>query len=229
MGWVQGGGIFLIFLGLIPSEAFASWQWANFLVSQVPAGKKPLMINLDETAVCMFQGTARGTIMVGKKRKREQPIQRVNRASRRTYLTHVAIICDNPSYQKYMPQMVIGNEHTLLVRDMGGYHEHRPDNFTLVRQKSAWMNVPLMCSIVEKLRAALAPFAAKVQPILLMDAAKVHWAPAVMNACQRKGIWPLPVPARLTTPPWASEPEPKNPVTYMVKEWTPQGPPSPRK
>ena len=72
----------------------------NYLVRQVPAGKKLLLINLDETAVCLWQGDQRGTVLVSKKRKREEPIQRVNRATRRTYLTHVAIVCDTPSYQK---------------------------------------------------------------------------------------------------------------------------------
>ena len=169
----------------------------------MPAGKKALLINLDETAVCLFQGTGRGTVVVGKKRKRDLPVQRVNRAIRRTYLTHAALICDNPLYQKHLPQVVVGNEHTLLVRDMPGLQPRCPRNFTLIRQKSAWNNVPLMCSLVGKLAAALAPYASKVQPILLMDAAKLHWAPAVMNACRRKGVWPIPVPAKLT---WLLQP-----------------------
>ena len=99
------------------AEGFASWQWVNYLISKVPTGKKPLLINMDETAVCLFQGTGRGTIIAGKKRKRGrgEPVQLVNRATRRTYLTHVAFICDQPLYQKYMQQIVIGNEHTLLV------------------------------------------------------------------------------------------------------------------
>ena len=187
------------------AEAFASWQWVNYLINKVSAGKKPLLINMDETAVCLFQGTGRGTIIAGKKRKRGrgEPVQLVNRATRRTYLTHVAFICDQPLYQKYMPQIVIGNEHTLLVRDMPELQRNRPSHFTLIRQKSAWNNTQLMCTIVDKLWMALAPFAAKVQPILLMDAAKLHWAIAVMNKCKRRGIWPLPVPAKLT---WLLQP-----------------------
>ena len=130
-------------------------------------------------------------------------MQRVSRASRRTYLTHVAFICDHPFYQKYLPQVVIGNEHTLLMRDLPTLQERCPGNFTLVRQKSAWNNGQLMCQIVQKLRIALAPFAAKVQPILLMDVVKLHWTPAVMNKCQSDGIWPMPVPAKLT---WLLQP-----------------------
>ena len=188
---------------VVPGEAFASWQWLNHLVSKVAAGKKALIINMDETAVCLYQGTGKGTVMAGKKRKRDGPVQRVNRATRRTYLTHVAFICDNPFYQKLLPQIIIGNEHTLLVRDMPELQRHCPGRFTLIRQKSAWNNAQLMCTIVERLWAALAPFATKVQPILLMDAAKLHWASPVMNKCSRRGVWPLPVPAKLT---WLLQP-----------------------
>ena len=158
---------------------------------------------MDETAVCLFQSTRRGTVLVGKKRKRDQPTQKVSKATRRTYLSHVAMICDSPFFQKFLPQVVIGNEHTLLVRELRGLQAECPKNFTLVRQKSAWMNVHLMCTVVEKLRAALAPYASKVQPILLMDAAKLHWAPAVMSACRRNGVWPVAVPAKLT---WLLQP-----------------------
>lgn len=191
------------FVKLNPVQAFASWQWLNYLLSKVPAGKKALVINVDETAVCLFQGTGKGTIMAGKKRRRDGPVQRVNRATRRTYLTHVAFICDNPFYQKFLPQVLIGNEHTLLVRDMPELQRKCPGHFTLLRQKSAWNNKQLMCTIVEKLARALAPFAAKVQPILLMDVAKLHWAPPVVNICERKGVWPMPVPAKLT---WLLQP-----------------------
>ena len=110
----------------------------------MPAGKKALIINMGETAVCSYQGAGNGTIMAGKKRKRDGPVQRVNRATRRTYLTHVAFICDYPFYRKLLPQIIIGNEHTLLARDMPELQRHGPVRFTLIRQKSAWNNVQLM-------------------------------------------------------------------------------------
>ena len=184
-------------------KAFASWQWFNHLVGQVPAGKKPLIINLDETAVCLFQGTERGTVIVGKKRKREEPVQRVNRAARRTYVTHVALICDQPAYQQYLPQIIIGNEHTFLARDMEELRRRCSGHIVLVRQKSAWNNAALMVKIVEQLWASLTPFAAKVQPILLMDTVRLHWTPAVLNRCAKRGVWAVPVPAKLT---WLVQP-----------------------
>ena len=44
-------------------QAFASWQWSNYLTSKVPAGKKALITNIDETAVCLFQGARRGAML----------------------------------------------------------------------------------------------------------------------------------------------------------------------
>ena len=45
------------------SQAAAVWQWWSFLKGQVPAGKTILRVNVDETSVCLFQGTAKGTVM----------------------------------------------------------------------------------------------------------------------------------------------------------------------
>ena len=56
--WIRFGSDFrLVF------EAFASWQWFNYLARKVPAGKKALITNIDEMAVCFFQGTRRGAML----------------------------------------------------------------------------------------------------------------------------------------------------------------------
>ena len=43
-------------------EAVASWQWWNYYESQIPTAKTPLRINMDETAVCLFQGAGAGAM-----------------------------------------------------------------------------------------------------------------------------------------------------------------------
>ena len=72
-------------------EAAAFWQWANYCASRVPAGRRQLRINFDETAVCLYQGHARGNIFLA---KTDQTRQNVPRWKRRAYLTHVAFACD---------------------------------------------------------------------------------------------------------------------------------------
>ena len=56
--WTRIGSDFRVFF-----EAFASWSWFNYLASKLPAGKKALITNIDETAVCLFQGARRGAML----------------------------------------------------------------------------------------------------------------------------------------------------------------------
>ena len=43
-------------------QAFAAWQWWQYCCGELPAGKAPLRINLDETPVRLFQGGGKGWI-----------------------------------------------------------------------------------------------------------------------------------------------------------------------
>ena len=56
--WIRIGSDFRVVF-----EAFASWPWFNYLTSKVPAGKKALITNIDETAVCLFQVARRGAML----------------------------------------------------------------------------------------------------------------------------------------------------------------------
>ena len=73
----------------------------------------------------------------------------------------------------------------------------------LVRQKSAWNNSALFVMILKALAAVLTPYLDELQPVLLMDACKVHSTQAVLQACWAGNLWPVLVPARLT---WLLQP-----------------------
>ena len=181
------------------------WQWFNFAASQVPPLKEPLRINLDETSVCLYQGDAKGTVMCSRKRQRGGggPVQRVGRHKRRTCLTHIALICDRPAVQVLLPQVLIGNCSTFLVRDWARMNAERPRNVYLLRQKSAWNNKGVMKQVIHLLGQALRPLAARFQPILLMDACRVHLHPGVARSCAAAGVRLVIVPAKLT---WLLQP-----------------------
>ena len=183
---------------------FSSWQWWNYCCGQIPEGKAALRINLDETSVCLFQGDQKGNVFVGKKRRREgQPAQRIPRKRRRTCLTHVAFVCDRSDLQPLLPQVIIGNEATLPARAMARLRSLCPANVYLVRQKSAWNNSTLCSVIVRWLALALRPHIANLQPVLFLDAVRLHTTPSVVLACNRAGIWVLVVPAKTT---WLLQP-----------------------
>ena len=79
---------------LAPSsaKALASWQWFNYVAGAVQRGRRLLRINVDETAICLFQGGGRGNVFL---KKAEDCHQHASLSQRRTYLTHVAFICDD--------------------------------------------------------------------------------------------------------------------------------------
>ena len=197
-------------------QACAAWQWYNYAESQVPSGKLPLRINLDETSICLFQGDVKGTVFVSRKRKRRffedvpeqpdripEPVQRVGRKQRRTCLTHVGIVCDNPAVQPRLPQIIIGNCATFLLRDWARLNAVCPANVVLIRQQSAWNNAGLLKRIVALLHAALLPFYDRYQPILLMGACRVHLKESLAHWRAARMLWLVIVPAKLT---WLLQP-----------------------
>ena len=186
-------------------QAHAVWQWYNSCAARVPRGKQPLRINLDETSVRLFQGGGKGTIACKKRRDRpsEEPHEQASRAKRRTCLTHVAFICEKPEIQPLLPQVIVGNHATFLVRDLAALQAAAPPNVHLVRQKSAWNNQQLMCRIINMLGLALRGYLAEWQPILLLDCSRVHLHAMVFNRCLANNIWPIVVPAKLT---WLLQP-----------------------
>ena len=186
-------------------QAAAAWQWFNHLASRAPAGKSILRINIDETSVCLFQGTGKGTVFYSKKRQGPdaEPTQPASRNKRRTCLTHVAIICDNPRLQPLLPQYIIGNSQTFLQRDWPALLAAAPGNVVLIRQKSAWNNVTLFVQILHRLGTLLRPYLLSCQPVLLLDACRLHCARPVLQACLRSHLWLVFVPAKLT---WLLQP-----------------------
>ena len=182
-------------------EALTRWQWHNHLCSAVPSGKRVLLVNLDETAICAFQGDVKGNVLVA--RKTMAAAQRVSHGERRRFLTHVALLCDDPTVQKLLPRFLIGNEHTILAGGLGALRARCPPNVRLIRQRTAWVTTPLICQVVRALAAALAAHRGTVQVVLAFDACRAHVATPVFTACAAVNIWPLVVPARMT---WLLQP-----------------------
>jgi hypothetical protein len=137
------------------------------------------------------------------KRRRQELIESVPAGKRRCYLTHVGLICDRTDLQPLLPQVLIGNEATLLVRDMPALQAACPANVRLIRQKSSWNNGLLCAMIVGLIAAALSAHTDSLQIVLILDAVRLHFAEPVLTACRRHGVWPVFVPARLT---WLLQP-----------------------
>lgn len=168
------------------------WRWNNYLVSQVPAGKTPLLINIDETAICRFQGHGKGTVFVRK------AVQKVSLAKRREYMNHVGVVCDQPLLQRLLPQYIIGTERTLPARAMARLNAARPGYVRLRRRKSMWMNQELFARIIRDIMDVLQPYLDEYQVILIFDAFKAHLGSCVFTTCASVGAWPAVVPPLMT-------------------------------
>ena len=152
-----------------------------------------------------YYGSEKGNVFFKKGRDppEQEPRQNADLAQRRLHLTHVCFICDDPSVQPLLPQIIIGNFNTFLVRDMLELLDDTPKNVYLVRQKSAWNNIKLMVKIVNLLVQCLGNVLDRFHVIFSLDACGLHCAPEVIDAIVRGGLHYLLVPASLT---WLLQP-----------------------
>ena len=156
-----------------------------------------LRINLDETSICLFQGRGKGNVFLTKE-QRLRVCRRVTLAQRRTNYSHVGIACDDAAIQARLPQTLIGNYYTLPDGlGLAALRASLPANVFLERERGSWKNAGMMKRIVRRLAAALAPFMAERQPILLLDAFGAHIAAAVFDELRAAGIWVVVIPANM--------------------------------
>ena len=176
-------------------KAEAAWQWHNHFEFNVPAGKKLLRINWDETALCLHQNSKAGNVFVS---KGHDAMQKVSLSARRCYINHVALVCDDPIVQAALPQIVICNERTLPAKMHAELQARLGGNFVLLRGKSAWINTDSTIQILEMIAKALQPYLGTRQPLLMFDAFRGHIGARVFFAGARYKIWLLIVPAGMT-------------------------------
>ena len=98
------------------------WQWIRYNESRVPAGKKLLRVNLDETCVSMAPESDAGLILI-----RSEPDAKsyISKHQSRTNLTYVATVCDDPALQKHMRGHVDKDGKTELEWAIGTRNERR--------------------------------------------------------------------------------------------------------
>ena len=96
----------------------AVWQWSNLLHVHAPVGKRVLHINMDETSVKLYQDAGKGMLVARARRLRRTPkslVQNVSRRQLRAALTHAAFICDDPTVQPLLPQVLIAGEASMTA------------------------------------------------------------------------------------------------------------------
>ena len=179
------------------------WRWFNYHASRCPADKVLLRLNLDETSVCLWNGDDSGNVLVRRRRGADDVRQDVRRGATRTNFTHVAIICDDPEMQPLMPQVFIGNSHTLKSGEMNTLRAMAPTNVWIIRAASAWNNGHILNWIFSLIADALRPHASRFFPVMLLDCARQHTMDCISKAASRNALPLIFIHPRLT---WMLQP-----------------------
>ena len=127
--------------------------------------------------------------------------QRVPLAVRRSGLTYLAAVSDNPEIQRRLPQFLIGSEHTLPLSLFRKHAVGRTDSLRLLRCRSSWMTATFFARLVKAVGDAVAePFARTHHLVLSMDSCPSHLSPLVFKAAASRRLLVLVVGAHMT--PW---------------------------
>ena len=186
-------------------QAQTVWQWARFLFAAVGfSGKRPLIVNLDETSIPVIFSDVKGTVLVrnGPAAWATVPRQRATKGEMRMYFTHVAMICNDPALQPILPQVIFVGAAALTKTQFHLLGAELPDNVYLKRMPKGWNNADEHKVIIELLAMVLAGHE-DLQVILAFDAAPIHLAPKVLEQLRASGFLFLLVPAKLT---WLLQP-----------------------
>ena len=212
---------FCAFLETIVScEVTATWQWFNWTLAQIPDGKKPLLLNMDETACCLFYDGASGVLAsepIALQARRGLLAQNATRGQTRSNLSLVALLCEDSAIQAELPQYIIGNEHVVPAAVVAQLHVEGAllPNVRLQRKKSAWVNDAVLAVVARHWGEVLSRHRAERQPILLVDSCNAHLGRKFLAACARAKIWVVCVPARLT---WLMQPADTH-CFALLKAW----------
>jgi hypothetical protein len=168
-------------------------------------GKEPLWLNLDETSVPVVFGHAKGNIMVNNGRLGwvTQAKQILSRSSRRTFFTHVGLICNLTWLQPLLPQVIFVGAKSLSWENFNLLADSLPANVFLKRMPKGWNSTAQHLIIIRILGLVLQPYLDRYQPILSFDAAPLHLCTSIFAELKAAMIWFIVVPARLT---WLFQP-----------------------
>ena len=168
------------------------------MTSKCPAGKKPLLINLDETSLGVHVKAGAGTVVTARTPGglAEMLGTKPTLADLRGAVTHVALVCDEPSLQPLLPQVLIGNKK-LFTKKLTK-QVVVPKGVHLLSEKTSWNSAAIMVKILGLLAEALEPHRAKFQPVLLLDCCTCHLSRTVLDEARARQLPLVCVPASTT-------------------------------
>lgn len=185
-------GLWVLFL----LQATAYFRWINAALAA--AEQEPLIINMDEASLAYHVGGGVGTVLRTQPLSSLRPADRSRLSDRRGNVTYLASICNDPSLNSKLPQILLGNTHRFSLRLLGQAKGFLPDNIILWRESSAWNNRQVMQRYIQVLCKSLEECMAERSVFLVVDMAPCHIHPDVRAMAMKTGIRMLLVPGGLT-------------------------------
>ena len=179
-------------------KVIAFLQWAKSVRSCGP--KVPLFVNLDETCMKLNYGQQRGLVISknalppGFKHRKEQ----ITSSEAKAAVTMISMVTHDSTIQPLLPQILLGNKHNFTLGLVAALASHKPANFHIWREDSAWNNSKMMCRVLTLLVKCLAAFAETHQIVLVLDVARCHFKASVLGYATRLGVKLVFIPASLT-------------------------------
>ena len=163
-------------------QVTAYWQWLRYCESRPRAGKRLLLINLDETSVSFAPDMGQGLVVIRSERTAKAFVKKQDA---RTSVTYVALVCDDDSMQERMPHFIITSKAKTTLAQMHALHASFQANVHIWREeKSSWNNSKLMQRILVLIHKAVAN-KHDVQPVLILGVAPCH---ITQQVCRRLGL-----------------------------------------
>ena len=150
-------------------KAEALWRWSNFLQSIDPPERERVLINMDETSVRLVPEEGRGHVSKRAYRLFVQGVpmgRRASLAARRSNITHVAAICNNPRFQTMLPQLVLVGANQVSEARLAALRSSLPEYGHIWRHQTGWMTAVIMVKYVRLLGRCLKDFKASHRFVL---------------------------------------------------------------
>ena len=177
-------------------QALAFFKWVNHAVSQAPDGRRPLLINMDETSLAYHIGGLRGAVVQGL----PKPAAHASLSELRGHVSYLASVADDAAVQPSLPQVLIGNNRRLTPQVLRAFELTRPQNIFVWRCKTAWNTHANMRRYICLLLRSLGDQLRSRHVVLVVDCASVHIHASICRLVKQRGVRLVYVPAKMT--PW---------------------------
>ena len=181
-------------------KANATLQLDRFLAETCcPSGKRTLRINVDESSIRLWPGGVMGTIASRDILNRQkQLVCNISLRHQRGCASLIAVICDDCTIQKHLPQFLIVNERHVPMTIFKDWHKSTTHSLIVMRHRTAWLDARGLRGILRILARRLTEHAPNRHYVLSMDTCPTHLTRTTLREMAMNHIHFCPLAAQMT-------------------------------